>query len=100
MQPCQVCGSVTVDQNGYCTQCRTFRGQPVSGVPWTAPQTAPPYPFSGPPVSGQPGRPASAPPASRRALTGVLIAGSTLVVLLVGAIVVVAIVRSGKHQAG
>jgi hypothetical protein len=52
-------------------------------------------PYSSPPW--QPSAPPAQPP-SRRGLIGVLIAGSVLVVLLVGAIVVVAIVRSGKHE--
>ena len=37
MQPCHVCGGMAVDQNGYCTQCGTYRGQvtqPVSGTPY------------------------------------------------------------------
>ncbi len=54
-------------------------------------------PYSGPPW--QPSAP-PAPPAPRRGLTGVLIAGSVVVVLLIGAIVVLVIVRSGRHQAG
>jgi hypothetical protein len=118
MQPCQVCGGMAVDQNGYCTQCGTFRGQltqpvsgapypppqggypyqaPASGAPWPAQTSASPYPFSGPPVSASPGYPQSAPPAHRRSLFGVLIASSAVLVVLVGAIVVLAIVRSGKH---
>jgi len=116
MQPCQVCGGMAVDQNGYCTQCGTFRGQvtqpvsgtpyppqagypypaPASGAPWPAQTSASPYPFSGPPVSASPGYPQSAPPAHRRSLFGVLIAASAVLVILVGAIVVLAIVRSGK----
>jgi hypothetical protein len=113
---------MAVDPNGYCTQCGTFRGQvtqpvsgapyppqgggyqyqpPASGPPWPAQTSASPYPFSGPPVSGpgypQSAPPQSAPPANRRSLFGVLIAASAVLVILVGAIVVLAIVRSGKH---
>jgi hypothetical protein len=108
---------MAVDQNGYCTQCGTYRGQvtqpvsgapyppqggyqypaPASGAPWPGQTSAAPYPFSGPPVSGSPGYPQSAPPAHRRSLFGVLIASSAVLVILVGAIVVLAIVRSGKH---
>jgi hypothetical protein len=115
MQPCPVCGAMAVDQNGYCAQCGTFRGQvpqpvsgpgyqygqppvsappPASGPAWPSQTSAAPYPFSGPLVSGTPGYPP--PPQQRRALTPILIAASALVVILVGAIVVVAIARSGK----
>jgi hypothetical protein len=126
MQPCHVCGGMAVDQNGYCTQCGTYRGQvaqpvsgapypphagyeyqvpaasyqqaPASGAPWPSQTSAAPYPFSGPPVSGTPGSVPPAPPANKRPLFGVLIASSAVLVVLVGAIVVVAIVRSGgKH---
>jgi len=45
MQPCQVCGGMAVDQNGYCTQCGTFRGQPTQPVSG-APQSG--YPYAGP----------------------------------------------------
>jgi len=123
MQPCHVCGGMAVDQNGYCTQCGTYRGQvtqpvsgapyppqagyeyqvpaagyqqaPASGAPWPSQTSAAPYPFSGPPVSAAPG---SAPPANKRPLFGVLIASCAVLVVLVGAVVVLAIVRSGgKH---
>ncbi len=113
MQPCQVCGGMAVDQNGYCTQCGTFRGQvaqPVSGAPqsgypygapaqpsgapWPSQTSAAPYPFSGPPVSGTPGYPP--PQQNRRPVTLILIAASAVVVLLIGAIVVVALARGKK----
>src|SRR6266568_3414653 len=117
MQPCQVCGGMAVDQNGYCTQCGTFRGQvtqpvsgapqpgypyasgpaPASGAPWPSQTSAAPYPFSGPPVSGTPGYP---PPTQRRPVTLILVAACALVVVLIGAIVVVALARSGKHADG
>jgi hypothetical protein len=76
---------------------------PASGGAWPGPASAPPvsgYPYSGPPVSG-PGYPQSAPPTQqRRSWVGALIAGSAVLVVLVAAIVVLAIVRSGnKHEA-
>ena len=99
MQPCQVCGGMAVDQNGYCTQCGTFRGQPTqpvsgtpyppqaggyqpyqagpgpaSGAPWPSQTSAAPYPFSGPPVSGTPGYPAQQ--QGRKPLTLILIAAN------------------------
>jgi hypothetical protein len=111
MQPCPVCGAMTVDANGYCTRCGTFRGQPappVSAAPYAPssqpqgyqpypPTSAAPYPFSGPPISGGG---YSAPPAAptRNRFIGPLIASVAVLVLLVGAIVVLAIVRSGKHD--
>ena len=120
MQPRQVCGGMAVDQNGYCTQCGTFRGQPTqpvsgapqSGYPYAGPQQAPasgapwpgqgsaaPYPFSGPPVSGTPGY-TQPPQQQRRPVTLILIAASALVVVLIGAIVVVALARGGKKPDG
>jgi hypothetical protein len=63
MQPCQICGGMAIDPNGYCTQCGTFRGQvapPVSGAPQYPPQPQPVYqypqqqPASGAPYAGQP----------------------------------------------
>jgi hypothetical protein len=62
MQPCQVCGGMAIDPNGYCTQCGTFRGQvaqPVSGgppyqqQPQSAYQYPPQQPASGAPYPGQ-----------------------------------------------
>src|SRR5947208_9586576 len=110
MQPCQVCGGVAIDPNGYCTQCGTFRGQvaqpvsgapgypgypPASGAPYPSPTSATPYPFSGPPSSGAPGY--SAPPApTRNRYVVPLVASVAVLVLLIGAIVVIAIVRSGN----
>ena len=45
MQPCPSCGGMGIDANGYCTQCRTYRG---------IPQMPPPPPSSGAPYSGAP----------------------------------------------
>jgi hypothetical protein len=62
------------------------------------PASAAPYPFSGPPISGAGGYSAPpAPPARNRFLLP-LIASVAVLVLLIGAIVVVAIVRSGRHD--
>jgi hypothetical protein len=100
MQPCHVCGGVAVDPNGYCTGCRTFRGQvnpPASGGPWSgqaAPASGAPYPRSGPPVSGGPGPPP--PRGQRRPLVGVLVVGSVALVILVSAIIILVVARSGR----
>ena len=53
MQPCPTCGGMGIDANGYCTQCRTYRGlpqamPPSSGVPYSG------APYSGAPYSGAP----------------------------------------------
>jgi hypothetical protein len=107
MQPCPVCGAVTIDVNGCCTTCGTFRGQtpPVGGTPYAPPRpqgyqpptSAAPYPFSGPPISGG-GYSAPPAPPTRNRFIGPLIASVAVLVLLIGAIVVLAIVRSGKHD--
>lgn len=56
MQPCAVCGSVTVNTAGYCVQCGTYRGLPGQTPPGVPPQQAAPgYPHQGFP--GQPGYP-------------------------------------------
>jgi len=62
MQPCAVCGGVSVNQAGYCLQCGTFRGVPSSpaGYPGHPPQQQPPAPVY--PGSGGPSYPGSAPP--------------------------------------
>jgi hypothetical protein len=108
MQPCPVCGGMAVDPNGYCTQCRTFRGQPttqpVSATPYPTtapypPTSAAPFPYSGPPMSGAGYSAPPAPPARNRYMLP-LIASIAVLVLLIGAIVVLAIVRSGKNTAG
>jgi hypothetical protein len=52
MQPCGVCGGVGVDAAGYCTQCRTYRGQPGSEAYPAAHE--PNSPASGAPYSGSP----------------------------------------------
>lgn len=52
MQPCPTCGGMGIDMNGYCTQCRTYRGvpqapqPPVSGTPYSG------DPYSGAPYAG------------------------------------------------
>jgi hypothetical protein len=68
MQPCAVCGAQAVDQAGYCAQCGTYRGvEPVSA-----------------PLPGH-----------RNPFVVPLIVLSAVLVLLVGAIVAVAVARSG-----
>jgi hypothetical protein len=104
MQPCPVCGEMAIDANGYCVRCGTFRGQPQpvypQQQPYAAPQPAPPtsaapYPFSGPPISGGGYSAPPAPPPARNKYVLPLVASVAVLVLLIGAIVVVAIVRSG-----
>jgi hypothetical protein len=57
MQPCEVCGGMGIDANGYCTQCRTYRGIPgqAAGPGSPAPYGAG-YPQSPayPPTGGYP----------------------------------------------
>jgi hypothetical protein len=63
MQPCAVCGSVTIDAAGHCTQCGTFRGGgPAPGGYGPPQQYGGPESYGGPgpqgygqPVSGSPG---------------------------------------------
>lgn len=61
MQPCHVCGGMMIDAAGYCTQCRTYRGQvPPQGYSlYPDQQSAPPYPAQPgvPPYPGQPSGP-------------------------------------------
>ncbi len=52
MQPCPNCGGMGIDMNGYCTQCRTYRGVPQAPQP---PVSGTPYggdPYSGAPYAG------------------------------------------------
>jgi hypothetical protein len=110
-----------IDANGYCTQCRTYRGvpqapqQPTSGTPYTgAPYGGQQQPYagyptsSGPsfpdPVSGPPSFPpatyggqygaAPTPPASKNKFLMPILALSGVLVILVVAIVVVAAMKS------
>ncbi len=109
MQPCQNCGAVTVNAAGYCTRCGVYRGLPQQSAPpypqSAPPQSAPPYPqsgapYSGPPHSGPPysGPPYSGPPKQRSPFFVPLIALSSVLALLIVAIVVVAVARSGGHD--
>jgi hypothetical protein len=105
MQPCPVCGGVGVDPNGYCTQCGTFRGLPaqqVSGAPYPPAGYQAYPPGSGAPYSGAPAPGYSAPPAppARNRFLLPLVASVAVLIVLIGAIVVLAIVRSGKHGGG
>ncbi len=108
MQPCPVCGEMAIDANGYCVRCGTFRGQPQPAYPQQPYQPAPqpyqpapptsatPYPFSGPPISGGGYSAPPAPPPARNKFVLPLIASVAVLVLLIGAIVILAIVRSGN----
>jgi hypothetical protein len=44
VQPCQVCGTADVDVNGYCVNCRTFRGVVHYEVITPAVSSVPPVP--------------------------------------------------------
>jgi hypothetical protein len=77
MQPCGVCGGTAVDPAGYCTQCRTYRGQPeqqaqpgpydpsggASGTPYGSTPYGP-APYAGPGPDAPYGGPSSGPPYS------------------------------------
>ena len=58
MQPCPVCGGMGIDANGYCTQCRTYRGLPQAPPPSSGAPYGPQYggapPYSGPPYGAPP----------------------------------------------
>lgn len=90
MQPCAVCGGVTVDQAGYCTQCRTFRGVPGQPPGYPPPQPYPGYPMSYP----------AAQPAPRRSFLIPLVALSATLFVLIAAIVIVVAVRSADDDPG
>ncbi|HEX5596158.1 MAG TPA: hypothetical protein VFX61_09120 [Micromonosporaceae bacterium] len=69
MQPCAICGSVSINADGYCAQCGTFRGTaappPHSGYPPAQsgyPGHAQPTSSPGYPTSGSPGYPAGGAP--------------------------------------
>ncbi|WP_432833486.1 hypothetical protein [Dactylosporangium sp. CA-092794] len=106
-----------IDANGYCTQCRTYRGvpqapqQPTSGTPYSgAPYGGQQQPYAGYPASSIPSYsdPVSAPPTAYGATYGAapsapsrnkflvpVLALSGVLVLLVVAIVVVAALKNG-----
>ncbi|MDG4763067.1 hypothetical protein O7632_02920 [Solwaraspora sp. WMMD406] len=54
MQPCAVCGGVSINQAGYCTHCGTFRGFPAAQPGYPGQPQAQPQPQ---PTSGGPGYP-------------------------------------------
>lgn len=105
MQPCPVCGGMGIDVNGYCTQCRTYRGLPAPAQPPTGTGFQPRSydlvrPAGGSPApSGQPEyRNVAYPPTTTRVrrsplLVPLLALSATLVVIVV-AIVVVVLVKS------
>ncbi|WFE22834.1 hypothetical protein O7621_05715 [Solwaraspora sp. WMMD937] len=115
MQPCAVCGGVSVNQAGYCLQCGTFRGVPSSqaGYPGHPPQQppAPVYPGSGGPSypgSAPPGYPGSGAPSypgypmapqppdrGRSYLVPLVALGATFVVLVAAIGVVIAVRGTG-----
>ncbi|MEV8516212.1 hypothetical protein [Dactylosporangium sp. NPDC051484] len=105
-----------IDANGYCTQCRTYRGvpqapqQPTTGTPYSGAPYGGQQPYAGYPTSSGPSYsdPVSAPPTSYGATYGAssgsgssrnkfltpILALSGVVVILVVAIVVVAVVKN------
>jgi hypothetical protein len=112
-----------IDANGYCTQCRTYRGvpqppqQPTSGTPYSgAPYGGQPYagyptssgpsyspppgysdPVSAPPTTygGTYGAPPTPPPTRNKYLMPVLALSGVLVILVVAIVVVAALKNNG-----
>lgn len=80
MQPCGVCGATSVDANGHCTVCRTYRGLPQPLM------QAPPSLQAPPPVRA----------GGRNSFVIPVVALSATLIVLVVAIVVVTIARSGS----
>jgi hypothetical protein len=113
MQPCTVCGAVTISATGHCTQCGTYRGfpapDPANAPTYGQPPTAALYPSAGGAYPGggtayppqQPGAfpgypaPPPGPPNRARPFVVPLVALSITLVVLVVAIVVVVVVRDG-----
>lgn len=130
MQPCPTCGGMGIDANGYCTNCRTYRGIPQFGG-----NPGQPAPYSGvpaggsPPVSAQPYSPAASaqpyaqpvspaaypgttyggayglpptPPQKRRNsfVTPVLALSGVLVVIVVAIVIVVVVKNNGSNGTG
>ncbi|HEU5109865.1 MAG TPA: hypothetical protein VFT95_15085 [Micromonosporaceae bacterium] len=113
MQPCTVCGAVTISATGHCTQCGTYRGfppvDPANAPTYGAPPTAAMYPSAGHPGSGAPAYPPQPaghpgypgypappgppPPNRSRPFVVPLVALSITLVVLVVAIVIVVVVR-------
>ena len=84
MQPCHICGSVDVDVNGYCVNCRTFRGAVHYEVVTPSQGYAPP-PTSVPPV----------PPVKRRRSAPLsLLIFTTAALLVVSTILIVTVVMN------
>jgi hypothetical protein len=117
MQPCTVCGAVTVSATGHCTQCGTYRGfpavDPANAPTYGQPPTAAMYPSAGggypggpayPPQAGAfagypappPGPPAGPPADRARPFVVPLVALSITLVVLVVAIIVVVVVRDDE----
>jgi len=110
-----------IDANGYCTQCRTYRGvpqapqQPTSGTPYSGAPYGGQQPYAGYPASSVPSYsdPISAPPTGYGATYGAtnppsgsgrnkflmpILALSGVLVVLVIAIVVVAALKSDDKK--
>jgi hypothetical protein len=118
MQSCGVCGATGIDANGYCTNCRAYRGlllpappsapashagyemmNQSSGGPYLSPSNASPHaePSTAQPYSSNPaaGYQQPAPTGGRNSFAVPLVALSTTLIVLVVAIVTVVVVRSG-----
>jgi hypothetical protein len=116
-----------IDGNGYCTQCRTYRGlpqamPPSSGVPYSGvPYSTSPAPYAGYPTSSGPtypqptsgaaafpgttyggayGAPTSPPPKRRSSFMVPLLALCGVLAVLVVAIVVVVVVKNSGDSGG
>jgi hypothetical protein len=103
VQPCPTCGAVDVDANGYCVNCRAFRGAlghyevmpqaPPQGYA-TAPHgyATPPQGYGAPPISGVP----AGSPIRRVPLWLLLV--STGMLVAVSAALVVVLLRGGDGK--
>lgn len=84
MQPCQICGTADIDVNGYCVNCRTFRGAVHYEVVTPSPGYASP-PTSVPPV---------APVKRRRNAPLSLLIFTTAALLVVSTILIVTVIMN------
>jgi hypothetical protein len=120
MQPCPTCGGMGIDTNGFCTNCRTYRGipqfggNPVSVAPYGgmpaggAPQvSAQPYPqpvspgaYPGTTYGGAFGPPTAPPRKKRNSFVMPVLALSGVLVIIVVAIVIVVVVKNNGSKGG
>jgi hypothetical protein len=96
VQPCQVCGTADVDVNGYCVNCRTFRGMVYEVVTPSQGYAPAPPPTSVPPASPV----APAPPVKRRRNAPLsLLIFTTAALLVVSTILIVTVVMNDLGSA-